>query len=112
MKERRKYVRFPIVTKVKYNLCGKLSTQDSCLSKNFSGHGINICTKKELPIGKKINLSFSLPIKSKPIKAEGKVVWIKKEKGKVLTGIKFTKIDKYARDNIIDYIQRCLTWED
>ena len=58
MKERRKYVRFPIITKVKYNLCGKPSTKDCCMSKNFSAGGINICTKQELPIGKKISLSF------------------------------------------------------
>jgi len=112
MKERRKYVRFPIVTSVKYKLCTKPEVESSCKSKNFGGDGMCIFTEKELPVGKKVELSFSLPDDPKEISAEGKIIWAKKIKGKIHNGIKFIKINKYTREKIIRYIQRCLTWED
>ena len=112
MKERRKYVRFPIITNAKYKLLPTPEVECRCKSRNVGGDGINIYTKEKLPVGKKIKLLFSLPDGTKEISAEGRIIWAKKIKGKVQNGIKFTKINKYAREKIIRYIQRCLSWED
>ena len=95
MKERRKYVRFPIITNVKYSLATAPNKENSCLSKDFSGAGINILVRKKIAIGKMINLSFYLPPDPKPVKAQGKVIWSKKAKqGKIETGIRINYLSR------------------
>ena len=95
MKERRKYIRFPIITNVRYKLAKSPDIEKNCLSKNFSDKGMNILVRKKIAVGKKIKLSFYLPPDPEPVQAEAKVVWSKKKKqGQVETGIKFTQLSK------------------
>jgi c-di-GMP-binding flagellar brake protein YcgR len=91
MKERRKYLRFPIVTNVKYKLLEEGDTEKNCLSKDLSNKGAKLLVRKKIAVGKKIKLSFYLPPDPEPVNAEGKVIWSKKSKqGQIETGIKFT----------------------
>ncbi len=95
MKERRKYLRFPIVTNVVYRLPEEPNAEKSCTSKDLSDKGINISVRKKIAVGKKIKLSFYLPPDPEPVEAEGKVIWSRKGKqGKVETGIEFTSTSR------------------
>ena len=109
MKERRKYVRFPLVTSITYTIAGK---KDCCLSRNISGEGINLYLEEEMKIGDKVTLKFSLPLDAELIEAEGEVIWINKhgERGKEI-GVKFVGMSQGNIDRIDRYITRCLTWE-
>ncbi len=109
MKERRKYVRFPLVTSITYTLAGK---KDCCLSRNISGEGINLYLEEEMKVGDKLTLKFALPLDAEPIETEGEVVWINKhgERGKE-TGVKFVNISQEDIGRIDKYITRCLTWD-
>lgn len=112
MKERREDVRFPLVTPVKYNFLKHPNAKGRCLSINFGGGGMRLCLSKKPAIGEKLNISFTIPTDSVPISVEGIVIWAaRKAKGKVETGIEFTRINKYDKEKIFLYIKRCLTWD-
>ncbi|UCG35557.1 MAG: PilZ domain-containing protein [Candidatus Omnitrophota bacterium] len=112
MRERRKYVRFPLITNVTYKKTEEPASECGCVSRNISGEGINLYIDKRLKPGEKMELSFILPLDPIPILVEGAVVWTRErgEKG-IETGIQFTQINEQDRERIIRYIQRCLTWD-
>ena len=112
MRERRKYVRFPLVTSVTYILASNPDKKDCCLSRNISGEGINLYLEENVNIGDKLNIKFALPLDAEPIEGEGEVIWINKhgERGKE-TGVKFINMPEGSIERIDKYITRCLTWD-
>ena len=112
MKERRRYVRFPLVTSITYILADKPDKKDCCLSRNISGEGINLYLEENVEVGDKLTLKFSLPLDAEPIEGEGEVIWINKhgERGKE-TGVKFVDMPQENIARIDKYITRCLTWD-
>ena len=112
MRERRKYVRFPLVANVKYSHLNKPEEEKECLSIDLSAVGIKLCLKKALPIGERLKVSFTLPVDSTPILVEGRVSWtIERGSDKTEVGIEFMKISDEDREKIINYVKRCLTWD-
>ena len=66
MKEKRKYVRFLVVTNVKYSLGEDPAKEKDCLSRDLSVKGVKLLVRKKIPVGKKIKLSFYLPPDPEP----------------------------------------------
>ena len=112
MRERTKYIRFPLITNVTYKKTAEADAECACVSRNISGDGMNLYLDKKLKTGEKVEMSFVLPLDPITVLAEGAVIWTRErgEKG-TETGIHFTQINEQDRERIMRYIQRCLTWD-
>lgn len=90
---RRAHPRKKILTIVNY------ATLDKSLSDyahNISESGMYIGSKKPLPVGTKVSLSFAVPESDIPIKVKGEVVWI----GRKGMGLRFKEVDESTKGEI------------
>ena len=79
-------------------------------TKNVAQHGLFLRTEKPLPLGEEVDLEFSLPTVSTPIKVKSKVVWIA-DKDKNPTyypgmAIRITKIIPEDKRELVKYLNR------
>jgi uncharacterized protein (TIGR02266 family) len=77
---------------------------------NISGGGIFIKTDEAFLLDTIVLLRFTLPHDSKPIEAEGKVVWCNPKGGRGYfpkgIGIKFTKLDSDDAERIKTFVDK------
>lgn len=79
-------------------------------TKNVAQHGLFLRTDKPFPMGEELELEFSLPTSSTPIKISGKVVWIA-DKDRNPTyypgmGIRLIKITPEDKKELTKYLNR------
>ncbi len=111
-KEKRRYVRLDIRTKVKFKLGKKKmwpSKRSTAFTKNLSVEGISFASNKHLEPGSTIKLEISVPGEARPLHLDGTVVWSNthhKRSGKEVfdTGIKLFTIDKSDQGKFIGYV--------
>jgi c-di-GMP-binding flagellar brake protein YcgR len=105
--ERRKYMRFNTVLHGGYELPDG-QTKGRSEIKNLSREGIRILVDKQITSGTEIDLTVDIPGDNVPIYARAQVAWNKKldsgEKIAYATGLKFTKIDRFDRARLLDYV--------
>ncbi|MBL7084487.1 MAG: PilZ domain-containing protein [Candidatus Omnitrophica bacterium] len=114
MRERRRYVRSNGLVVVEYKglkIKGKSSAFD------VSGVGLRITIDVKLNVGTQVEMDIYLPSDSRPIKAEGNVVWVEKctdktdvklgpKKEYFYNGIELTHIDENDRKKIALYVHK------
>lgn len=106
MLEKRSYVRANGLVLVDYKgtkIEGKSSAFD------VSAAGVRLTIDRKLDIGAQVEIEMYLPGDSQPIRARGKVVWVKKLKNEYFyLGIEFSIIDDISIAKISDYVFRKL----
>lgn len=117
MEERRRYPRLAFNADVDYSVGDSqdnatLSTQ----SKNLSESGIRIILLEKVDTGKVLDLIFSLPGISEPLKIKGRVVWTEKftvgdigQNAAYDTGIEFMDISEDSRNTISRFLRKSAT---
>jgi len=107
MEERRNFKRIGYESNVRCNLASD-GAQSDVITKtvNISGGGIGVASREPLTSQQAISLEISIPGYLKSIFARGEVIWTDLAEAEVdsVSGIKFTKIDTYDRQMILDYI--------
>jgi len=114
MKERRKYIRFDVKTKVKFKVtgtsCNEVPTESvQAFTRNLSAEGICFEFPVKLNKGDKLVLGIQFSGREKPVKVEGVVAWIKPEghnqsNQKYLIGAKLLTIKESVVDKFISHI--------
>ncbi|MBU1862164.1 MAG: PilZ domain-containing protein [Candidatus Omnitrophica bacterium] len=108
MEEKRFFKRVDYGKKIRCNiLLDEGAFRDSITkSKNISGGGIGITMKRPISTEQPISLEMMVPDYFKSIVAQGEVVWMNTADNEedFFAGVKFTKIDSYDRQIILDYI--------
>ena len=91
---------------------GKGASSDAYFlrTKNVAQHGLFLRTEKPFPLGEEMDLEFSLPTISNPIRIAGKVVWIA-DKDRNPTyypgmGIRLIKINPEDKRELVKYLNR------
>lgn len=114
MQEKRSYVRSKGLVLVEYK--GEQLKGKSCIF-DVSGAGLRLTLDKKLETGFRAELEIYLPGNSKPIKTEGKIVWVEKAKEQpdfesktpkeyFYSGIKFIDISNWDREKIANFVYR------
>lgn len=123
-KERRKYTRLDIRSKVKFKLLSSSAQADDEMgaeidvyngtSKNLGVGGICFISEKELFPSETIDLEIFLPNRADPVYLEGEVIWCHpkpdSDNKEFDTGVRFLSIDKDYVRLLIKYI--CGEWWD
>jgi len=107
MEERRFFKRVGYDESIRCNIVREGASLDAITtSVNISGGGIRVHAAEELESPQNISLELFVPGYARPIPAKGEVVWMGAEDQKEdwLAGIRFTKIDAYDRQMILDYV--------
>ncbi len=101
--ERRRYIRLPFETEVKYKIDGdKKGKLQIARSKNISPEGLCLVLKKDITKG--MFLHIEITIKELPyFSIKGEVMWTKgaNNNAEVAAGIKILDIDKNKRDRFL-----------
>ena len=106
MKERRKYMRFDddACIDIFYELTGRRPLKKKARLKDVSREGLRILGKNALLKGSYIDMEIKMPTKNRFIPAFGEVVWSKNVDNTYYdTGMRFTKIQKEDRVDLLDY---------
>ena len=107
MEERREFKRVGYDSNIRFNVFKDGCFQDMITqSYNISGGGIGISTNESLATRQNMVVEIMVPGYLKAINAHGEIVWVI-DRGKddsSSAGIKFTKIDSYDRQMILDYV--------
>jgi len=110
--ERRQFIRFDLDADVRYNLAGEPHSRDKMRgkAKNLSAEGVCIAVDKELPRDNDVQVDILLPGKRRPVRVDGKVVWVKKipsskraKKDRFEAGIKIYTVDKDDENTLLKY---------
>lgn len=105
--ERRKFIRFDTALDASYEILGGTAKGPSVV-KNLSREGAQIVADTEFGTGTEVGLHLNVPGDNVPIFACAEVAWNKKtdSQGKAgfATGMKFTKIDRYDKARLLDYV--------
>jgi len=107
MEERRNYKRVYFKNNIRCNILDNGFVTDTIShSINISGGGIGLNPDTRLSRQQPISLEIMVPGYYKSIFARGEVMWSDPQKVAHTTkaGIKFTKIDSYDRQMILDYV--------
>ncbi len=107
MEERRFYKRSNYEKSIRFNVRKGDSPVDTISrSINISGGGIGITTNEPLSARQNVALEIAIPGYLKSIPARGEVVWTEDspEENDYRAGIRFTNIDMYNRQLILDYV--------
>jgi hypothetical protein len=106
MEYKRNFKRFSIDLSARYLLENPKEWQ-GCTIINISreGMGIEVHLQERIHIGSTLKIEIIVPIKEKPIKAIGILIWTEKLKGKTnfLGGVKIIKIDSEDKWTLLDY---------
>ena len=109
--ERRKYQRYKLAHKVKYSPLStnpESSDQGNTQTEDVSRGGVRIRCKNAMDVGKVVNLKIYNSSHKKPIDADARVVWCRKESGdSAVMGLNFTRIgwvesDKLFKPEVIE----------
>ena len=76
-KEKRKYYRVGLSTRVTYNVIGESEEQKHMSAKDISGGGIRIPLNENLKVGTLLNIKIEFLNKHESVSAKGKIVWIR-----------------------------------
>lgn len=105
--ERRKFMRFDAAMAGSYEVTDA-EAKGSAEVRNLSREGIQILLDKVLDRGRSVNLCLNVPGDNVPIFACAEVAWNKRAsadtKRPFAAGLKFTKIDRYDRARLLDYV--------
>lgn len=111
LREKRKFVRFNEVLKIRYNRIGSKATQDHAKTQNISRKGLCISTYEKLKEKDRLEIEVEIHGFSKPVKLIGSVMWVKElasndEQGRRLfyTGIRFGKINPGSEAILITHL--------
>ena len=98
--ERRIYPRYKTSLRAKY----KTPSEEEGVSwiRNISRGGVQLFLNKSFPINTFLRLEIHLPYDSKPIFAQGGVVWTQNENGSA--GLSFSEVNQPDINRIIEYI--------
>ncbi|MCL4685619.1 TIGR02266 family protein [Myxococcota bacterium] len=98
--ERRRSPRSPLVVRVAYATVDALFTE---FTRNVNEGGLFIETNAPPPLETRVALEFSLPGRDTPIRARGRVAWIRlasPEEGPAGMGVEFEQLGIEARESI------------
>ena len=77
--DRRKYFRFSVEFDVRYRQLESLGAHKISCTENMSEKGIRITIPEYFQPGTLLELCINIPNEKHPIKAIGKIIWIKKD---------------------------------
>lgn len=109
MKDRRKFIRFPVITDAHYSEENKEDWKQQCSIVNISreGMGVTVYLKAKLSLGCMLKFMVDVPEKDKTVSFTGTLNWIKALKGdpdyNYKGGIKLTTIDPEDKWALLDY---------
>ena len=107
MEDRRFFRRTGYDGTIRCNIIREGSSFDAITtSVNISGGGIRLTSRHDLESPQNIALELFVPGYQKPIPIRGEVVWAHNSDAHddYLAGVRFTKIDSYDRQMILDYV--------
>lgn len=114
--EKRKYVRFDLEVKIKFQILqqgkdkGQVPSESvSAITKNLSVEGIRFISDVRVELGSIIRMEILLPTQTQPLHLEGQVKWsqsLKQPDGKELfeTGVKLFTIEKSDENRFMGYV--------
>ena len=106
--ERRRFMRFSTALHGSYEMLGGAKGEGRTEVKNLSREGVGLIMDKELDKGTEVGLYLNVPGDNVPIYACAEVAWNRKAEVNadepVATGLRFTKIDRYDRARLLDYV--------
>lgn len=109
MKDRRKFLRFPVKLVARYSEENKdhWNRQCSVIDISREGMGVIVYLKEKLPLGCILEVMVDVPTKEKPVRFTGDLSWIKVLKGdpdfNYKGGIKLITIDSEDKWILLDY---------
>ena len=109
MKDRRKFIRFPVKIGAFYSEQNKEHTRQHCSIVNISreGMGVTVYLKTELSLGCMLKFMVDVPEKEKSVSFTGTLNWIKSLKGDAnynyKGGIKLITIDSEDKWALLEY---------
>jgi len=107
MEDRRFFKRIGYDGTVRCNIIREGASFDALTTSiNISGGGIQLTSTEDLESPQNIALELFVPGYQKAIPVRGEVVWAHNSESQsdYLAGIRFTKIDSYDRQMILDYV--------
>lgn len=101
--ERRRSARAPVTVRIEYGTVDSLFSE---FTRNINEGGLFIETEAPLELGERVRLQFQLPGSEQPIRARGRVAWVRgSEQGAPGMGIEFEDLDRAARQRIDELIR-------
>ena len=116
MKDRRKFVRFPVRMCAHYSDENNEDREEQCSIVDISreGMGVTVYLKVKLSLGCMLKFMVDVPEKEKSVSFTGTLNWIKSLKGDAdynyKGGIKLTAIDSEDKWTLLDYAYE--TWKE
>lgn len=116
MKDRRKFIRFPVRLGARYSEENKEDWEQRCSIVNISreGMGVTVYLKTKLSLDCMLKFMVDVPEREKPISFTGTLNWIKALKKdpeyNYKGGIKLTTIDSEDKWALLDYAYEA--WKD
>ena len=116
MKDRRKFIRFPVIIDAHYSEENKEDWKQQCSIVNISreGMGVTVYLKAKLSLGCMMKFMVDVPEREKSVSFTGTLNWIKALKGdpdyNYKGGIKLTTIDPEDKWALLDYAYE--TWKE
>ena len=107
MEERRKFFKLNSALEVTYKPLKEIICRNSC-SKNISSGGVSFSIAYPLECGFLIEIWIKLKDFKNPVRAVGKVVWVKDTKEKpnpYLIGIQFVQIDPSDKKILVNQLR-------
>ena len=108
MEERRAFKRVGYQDPIRCLIRNEEYVDDAVINaKNLSGGGMLVLSEAMMKTDQTLSLEILVPGYMKAISARGKVKWtnsLKSAKDDILAGVKFTNIDSYDRQMILDYV--------
>lgn len=108
MDEKRKYRRIPTDAVIIYQIQNypegaeeKLQKVGAPVSVDISEGGLQLLTKQPLQKDIYLRINLSLPSQKAPLELTGKVVWVREEKTRFNTGVKFVDFDNEEQREIL-----------
>ena len=105
LKERRRYVRKPVVIRVSYQTVDEIFSD---FTENIHEGGMFLQTTKAHTLGARVHMEFMLPGTSEPVHVSGTVTWIRGDSkaDPPGIGIQFDDLDPAAREQINSLVMR------
>ena len=116
MKDRRKFIRFPVRMCAHYSDENNEDREEQCSIVDISreGMGVTVYLKVKLSLGCMMKFMVDVPEKEKSVSFTGTLNWIKSLKGDAdynyKGGIKLTAIDSEDKWTLLDYAYE--TWKE
>ncbi len=109
MKERRRFIRFEEILKVRYIVQEKdQPVEKSGATKNLNAEGIQLVTNEPLAEGDSLELKIALPKAPNPVHIYGLVIWSEESKTETgpayNSGIKFIKVEEDNKNTFLRFL--------